>query len=108
MEVKIKLNNVELPEYKTSGSSAFDISALITEEESDVIWQSIKAQHLSNSKEKNMILIEPYHIYKIKTGLSFEIPKGYEIQVRPRSGISSKTFLDVPCFINSLISFSEI
>lgn len=31
----------------------------------------------------------------IKTGLAFELPNGYEMQVRPRSGISIKTKLHV-------------
>lgn len=29
---------------------------------------------------------------KIKTGLSFEIPVGYEIQIRPRSGLASRGY----------------
>lgn len=31
----------------------------------------------------------------IKTGLAFEIPEGYELQIRPRSGVSLKTPLKV-------------
>lgn len=31
----------------------------------------------------------------IKTGIAFDIPEGYEIQVRPRSGLSLKTGLRV-------------
>lgn len=32
----------------------------------------------------------------VKTGIAFEIPEGYEIQVRPRSGLSLKTDLLIP------------
>lgn len=32
----------------------------------------------------------------VKTGIAFGIPEGYEIQVRPRSGLSLKTGLIIP------------
>ena len=32
---------------------------------------------------------------QVKTGIAFQIPEGYEIQVRPRSGLSLKTGLRV-------------
>jgi dUTP pyrophosphatase len=31
----------------------------------------------------------------IKTGIAFNIPSGYEIQIRPRSGMSFKTFFNI-------------
>lgn len=37
------------------------------------------------------MLVKPGERVLIPTGLVFEIPKGYEIQVRPRSGLSYKT-----------------
>jgi dUTP pyrophosphatase len=39
--------------------------------------------------------IEPGQTVIIPTGLKFAIPEGYEIQVRPRSGISAKTPLRI-------------
>jgi len=41
------------------------------------------------------IIIEPGETKLIPTGLAFELPPGYEIQVRPRSGITLKTKLRV-------------
>jgi dUTP pyrophosphatase len=38
-------------------------------------------------------LILPGESAKIPTGLAFALPEGYELQVRPRSGISAKTKL---------------
>lgn len=38
-------------------------------------------------------LIAPGESAKVPTGLAFAIPEGYELQVRPRSGISAKTKL---------------
>ena len=40
-------------------------------------------------------LIEPGETALIKTGLAFELPPGYEMQIRPRSGITLKTKLRV-------------
>ena len=44
---------------------------------------------------KGSLTIEPGQRVLIPTGLSFEIPPGHEIQVRPRSGLSLKTPLMV-------------
>lgn len=41
-------------------------------------------------------LIEPNSTVIIKTGLKVAIPEGYEIQIRPRSGLSLKTALRLP------------
>lgn len=60
-----------IPKYAQQGDSGFDLVAV-----EDVI-------------------IEPGETKLIKTGLAFDIPKGYEIQVRPRSGITLKTKLRV-------------
>lgn len=40
-------------------------------------------------------IIEPGETVKIPTGLAFEIAEGYELQIRPRSGVTSKTKLRV-------------
>jgi len=57
-----------LPEYKTTGSSGADVRANLSKE----------------------ILLQPQQIEAIPTGLFFEIPEGFEIQVRPRSGLALK------------------
>lgn len=41
-------------------------------------------------------IIRPGETVIVPTGLKFAIPEGYEIQVRPRSGISLKTPLRIP------------
>src|SRR5690606_26870610 len=40
-------------------------------------------------------IIEPGETALIKTGLAFELPEGYEMQIRPRSGVTLKTKLRV-------------
>lgn len=72
--VKIKLldEKAEIPQYATKGSAGFDFKAL----------------------DDYMIVGGETRI--IKTGLAMEIPLGWELQVRPRSGLSHKTTLRIP------------
>ena len=65
--------NIKLPSYKTSGSSGMDLVAFI----------------------KNKITINPGNRAMIPTGISLAIPKNYEIQIRPRSGLTSKKGISV-------------
>ena len=44
----------------------------------------------------NKLILKPGEKALIPTGLIFEIPLGFEIQVRPRSGISYKTGIYLP------------
>ncbi|MEF3330582.1 deoxyuridine 5'-triphosphate nucleotidohydrolase [Oceanobacillus oncorhynchi] len=71
MKVKKMHLDAVLPKYAQQGDSGFDLVAV-----EDVI-------------------IEPGETKLIKTGLAFDIPEGFEIQVRPRSGITLKTKLRV-------------
>jgi len=74
--------NVKLPTYKTSGSSGMDLVAYI----------------------KNKITINPGKIATIPTGIALAIPKNYEIQIRPRSGLAVKksiSILNTPGTIDS-------
>ncbi|MFI8680370.1 dUTP diphosphatase [Bacillus thuringiensis] len=72
LRTKIKrVRDVELPKYAKSGDSGFDLVAA----EDTVIW--------------------PGETKVVPTGLAFEIPPGYELQVRPRSGMTRNTKLRV-------------
>lgn len=73
MEIKVKrLNqNAKLPTKAHASDSGWDLYA---------------AQEMS---------ILPMQTLVIPTGLAFSIPTGHEIQVRPRSGVSTKTPLKV-------------
>jgi len=61
----------ELPFYATEGAAGADIRASIP--------------------EKKSLAIKPGQRLLVPTGLCMEIPLGYEIQVRPRSGLSLKS-----------------
>ena len=74
-EVLIKRlsKNVELPKYETSGSSGMDLTAYI----------------------EKQINIKPGRTCIIPTGISVSIPKDFEIQIRPRSGLAAKSQITV-------------
>jgi len=65
--------NIKLPTYETSGSSGMDLVAYI----------------------KNKIIINPGKTAIISTGIAVAIPKNYEIQIRPRSGLAAKKGISV-------------
>ncbi|WP_413561074.1 dUTP diphosphatase [Bdellovibrio sp. HCB209] len=74
--VKIKtLENFkgELPAYQSAGASGVDVRAQLD----------------------GPVVLEPGQRAMIPTGLSFEIPMGFEIQARPRSGWAAKNGLTV-------------
>ena len=64
---------VQLPSYKTKGSSGMDLMAFI----------------------KNPIKIAPNTSALIPTGISVAIPNDVEIQIRPRSGLAIKSSISV-------------
>lgn len=73
MKVKVKKLDKDaiIPKYQTEGASGFDFHSL--------------EDHFIHRGETRLV----------KTGLALEIPRGYELQVRPRSGTSLKTKLRV-------------
>ena len=73
INIKIKRISTEyidipLPGYATEGSAGMDIRAAIS----------------------NSIIVKKGEVVVVPTNLSVEIPRGYEIQVRPRSGLAAK------------------
>ena len=69
-----KINSkAQIPKYKTDGSSGMDLMALI----------------------ENPIIIKPQKSALIPTGLSIAIPEDTEVQIRPRSGLATKSSISV-------------
>ena len=71
--IKRLSNNVSLPKYETEGSSGMDLAANINES----------------------IEIKPGATVIVPTGISVSIPKNFEIQIRPRSGLAAKKSISV-------------
>jgi dUTP pyrophosphatase len=65
--------NALIPQYMTTGAAGCDVTACL----------------------EAPMKIEAGKRAAIPTGLKFEIPQGYEIQVRPRSGLAFKSGLTV-------------
>ena len=73
---------MELPKYETEGSAGMDVRANI----------------------KEPITLKSLERILVPTGLKVAIPEGYEIQVRPRSGLAIKhgiTMLNTPGTVDS-------
>ncbi|HIW19266.1 MAG TPA: dUTP diphosphatase [Candidatus Alistipes pullicola] len=74
--MKIKVINrsaFDLPQYETANAVGLDVRANTTE----------------------AIRLAPLERAMVPTGLYVEIPEGYEIQVRPRSGLAAKYGISV-------------
>ena len=71
--IKRLSKNISLPKYETDGSSGMDLAANI----------------------EDKIEIAPGKSVIIPTGLSVSIPKNFEIQIRPRSGLAAKNQISV-------------
>ena len=69
----VNKSNNKLPEYETELSAGMDVRAFVD----------------------NPITLEPLERTLVKTGLYAELEKGFEIQVRPRSGLALKKGITV-------------
>ena len=65
--------DLPLPRYASTGAAGMDICAALAEP----------------------LIIEPMARHAVPTGLTMAIPEGYEIQIRPRSGLAFKQGLTV-------------
>ena len=71
--IKRLSKEVPLPKYETNGSSGMDLAANVN----------------------TNIDIDPGETAIIPTGLALSIPKGFEVQIRPRSGLAAKQKISV-------------
>ncbi len=78
-KVHVLNENKQLPEYKTSGAAAMDIYC------------------------NGGVYLAPMQVEIVDTGLFIEVPEGYEVQIRPRSGLACEgiTVLNSPGTIDS-------
>jgi len=74
--------DLPLPRYMTDGAAAADVCAAV----------------------EAPVTIAPGAVARIPTGLAFEIPPGWEVQIRPRSGLAAKhavTVVNAPATIDA-------
>ncbi len=65
-----------LPDYETSGAAGADLRA--------------------NFEDRGSVLLKPGARTLVPTGLRIAIPVGYEVQIRPRSGLALKHGITLP------------
>jgi dUTP pyrophosphatase len=68
LKIKVRIKGKFIPHYQSKQAAGCDLCADIDED----------------------LVIEPGHFYVVPTGISMEIPDGYEAQVRPRSGLAMR------------------
>ena len=71
--IKRLSKSISLPKYETNGSSGMDLAANIEQD----------------------IEIKPGKTAIIPTGLAISIPKDFEVQIRPRSGLAAKNQVSI-------------
>jgi len=71
--IKRLSKNIPLPKYETEGSSGMDLAANVSQ----------------------LVEIQPRETAIIPTGIAVSLPKNYEIQIRPRSGLAAKNGISV-------------
>ncbi|WP_341022284.1 dUTP diphosphatase [Brevundimonas diminuta] len=70
--------DLPLPEYATAGAAGFDLRAAV---------------------DGDPVILEPSEWALVSTGFAVALPSGYELQIRPRSGLAAKhgiTLLNSP------------
>ncbi len=75
-------DGIELPAYETTGAAGMDVRAAVTAP----------------------VEIAPGSIARVPAGIAIELPEGFELQIRPRSGLASRngiTLANSPATIDS-------
>ncbi len=67
-------DGLPLPAYETAGSAGLDVRAAVDAP----------------------LRLEPRAIVRVPTGLAIEVPPGFEMQIRPRSGLAAKHGVTLP------------
>ncbi len=96
MKVKIKRIRDEaiIPRYQTKGAACFDIHAVLNKDNP----QYVDKKFISITETEKC---EPYIVIPsmsqciIPTGLIFQLPEGYYLDIRPRSGLAAKKCITI-------------
>lgn len=99
MVVKIinKSNN-QLPKYETPRSAGMDIRvdfSRISPQNPIKAYGDCEVIYKGESHNTTMLRLEPGSRALIPTGIFTTIPEGYEVQIRPRSGLAIKKGLNL-------------
>ncbi len=81
IQVRAFRDGASIPEKSTALAAGYDIRA----------WTA----PVAGGSRREVIAISPGSSAIIKTGLNLSIPEGYEVQIRPRSGLAAKKSIGV-------------
>lgn len=95
VRVKRKNSGVELPFYATPGAAGFDLYADSFLKLYKGLQEISLDDNLQHSIQKGYMVLRPFERVLIGTGLFIEIPEGYQIEIRDRSGVALKKGLKV-------------
>ena len=99
MKVEIvKISPNALPQYETSKSAGMDIRAdfsRVDPENPIKAWGDSEIIFAGQKHEKALLRLDPGARALIPTGIFTAIPEGYEVQLRPRSGLAIKKGLNL-------------
>lgn len=76
VEIKSFREGAVIPKKATGGSAGYDLYACLPE-------------------YTDGLMVYPGNVLIVPTGLNVNIPEGYEIQIRPRSGLAAKNMISV-------------
>ena len=94
----INISNNQLPQYETPQSAGLDIRAdfsRVTPQNPIKIFGEGEIIFAGEGHPITMLRLEPGSRALIPTGIFTAIPKGYEVQLRPRSGLAIKKGLNL-------------
>lgn len=96
VEIEIKtLEGVEIPKYGTELSAGFDLVAHSFKKLFKGKKEIDLTKELQDSIRKGYITLRPFERVLVGTGLFVALPKGKELQIRPRSGMVLKQGITV-------------
>lgn len=99
IEVKVvNISNNDLPKYETPKSAGADIRAdfsRVTVDNPIKVWGDAEIIFAGEGHATTLLRLEPGARALIPTGIFTTIPDGYEVQLRPRSGLAIKKGLNL-------------
>jgi dUTP pyrophosphatase len=95
IKVKRKNGGVELPYYATKGAAGFDLHADSFIRLYKGLQEISLDDNLQHSIQKGYMVLRPFERVLIGTGLFMDIPEGYQLEIRDRSGLALKKGLKV-------------
>lgn len=105
-QMKVPIKKVRegaiIPQYQTKGSAGFDLHAIVNKDNPCFTNQAVMGLDKTGSfylyqtqDGEECLAVPPMKQCIVPTGLAFSIPEGYELQIRPRSGLAAKKSITI-------------